>query len=124
MRRIHKDDRVICSESGVIGTVVGFYVPTSCEEQTMVITEDGRRYHAPTRTWSLYKDGLSAVCICDALTTTNLSPLIREVVQIRIGDDKVSTYKEELRDQIRDEIIVAIEKAIYSNFGVNSKMLR
>ena len=44
-------DRVICVLSGVIGTVEKFYYPTSCAEQTMVVTADGRKYHAPTRTW-------------------------------------------------------------------------
>jgi hypothetical protein len=49
--------KVICSESGVVGTVIRFYTPTSCEEQTMVKTKDGRQYHAPTRTWRIYTDG-------------------------------------------------------------------
>ena len=44
-------DKVICADSGVVGIVIKFYYPTGCEEQTMVETEDGRRYHAPTRTW-------------------------------------------------------------------------
>ncbi len=44
-------DFVRCVESGVVGTVIKFYYPTSCEEQTMVETPDGRKYHAPTRTW-------------------------------------------------------------------------
>lgn len=29
-------DRIICTESGVIGKCIKFYVPTACEEQTMV----------------------------------------------------------------------------------------
>jgi len=44
-------DLVRCVESGVSGRVIKFYFPTSCEEQTMVETADGRKYHAPTRTW-------------------------------------------------------------------------
>lgn len=44
-------DNVICLESGVIGTVLRFYIPTACEEQTLVQTADGPDYHAPTRTW-------------------------------------------------------------------------
>lgn len=57
VRRINIGDKVICNESGVIGRVIRFYIPTACEEQTMVVTEDGRRYHAPKRTWVHYKDG-------------------------------------------------------------------
>lgn len=50
-------DKIICKESGVIGICTKFYIPTACEEQTMVETSDGRFYHAPTRTWKRY-DGL------------------------------------------------------------------
>ena len=42
---------MICKESGVVGKVLRFYVPTASEEQTMILTDDGREYHAPTSTW-------------------------------------------------------------------------
>jgi len=58
-RGFYKGSKVICSEGGVIGIVLSFYTPTSCEEQTKVRTNDGREYHAPTRTWKLYTDGLT-----------------------------------------------------------------
>lgn len=58
MRDIEVDQKVICTESGVVGRVLRFYKPTACEEQTMVMTEDGREYHAPTSTWIPYVDGL------------------------------------------------------------------
>lgn len=54
MRNFEIGDLVICIESGVIGRVLRFYVPTACEEQTMVLTRDGRQYHAPTRFWEKY----------------------------------------------------------------------
>ena len=44
-------DKVMCIESGVKGIVVKKYYPTACEEQTMIKTDDGRLYHAPTRTF-------------------------------------------------------------------------
>lgn len=44
-------DKVECISSGMVGYVVKFYVPTSCAEQTMVETLDGRFYHAPTMDW-------------------------------------------------------------------------
>lgn len=50
-RDIEIGDKVICTESGVSGIVEKFYYPTSCVEQTMVRTADGRQYHAPTSTW-------------------------------------------------------------------------
>lgn len=44
-------DRVICIESGVIGEVIKCYSPTMCAEQTMILCNDGRKYHAPSKTF-------------------------------------------------------------------------
>lgn len=52
-RKFSKGDRVICMTTGVTGKCINFYTPTACAEQTMVITDDGRRYHAPTSEWEL-----------------------------------------------------------------------
>lgn len=49
-------DRVINKWSGVKGNIIKIYKPTACEEQTMVITNDGRKYHAPTREWKLLQE--------------------------------------------------------------------
>lgn len=49
-------DRVINKWSCVKGNVIKIYKPTACEEQTMVITDDGRKYHAPTREWRLLQE--------------------------------------------------------------------
>ena len=40
-------DRVICT-TGVAGIVIDQYTPTASAHQTMIVTYDGRRYHAPT----------------------------------------------------------------------------
>ncbi len=50
-RKFGIGDMVICKTSGVTGRVIKFYKPTACEEQTMVVTGDGRKYHAPTSEW-------------------------------------------------------------------------
>nr|DAE14279.1 MAG TPA: exoribonuclease [Siphoviridae sp. ct0uL16] len=45
-------DFVFCTHEayyGVSGRVIKKYVPTACEEQTMIETPDGRLFHAPTR---------------------------------------------------------------------------
>ena len=60
-RRFEVGDRVICSESGVIGKVLRFYKPTACDEQTLVQTDDGRQYHAPTNTWSRTNEPTSVI---------------------------------------------------------------
>ena len=44
-------DYVKCVVSGVEGTVIKQYYPTACEQQTMIKCADGRKYHAPTRTF-------------------------------------------------------------------------
>lgn len=41
-------DKVTHKITGVYGIVEKFYVPTACAEQTMIITPEGLRYHAPT----------------------------------------------------------------------------
>jgi len=48
-RRINIGDKVVCCVSGVVGKILKFYTPNSCEEQTLIETLDGRKYHAPTR---------------------------------------------------------------------------
>lgn len=53
MRSFDIGDEIINIQTGVVGKCIKFYVPTACEEQTMVVTEDGRKYHAPTSTWKL-----------------------------------------------------------------------
>lgn len=50
-------DEVICNLTGIVGTIVKFYTPTACEEQTMVRTKEGLLYHAPRRTWVKVKEG-------------------------------------------------------------------
>lgn len=52
-RKFNIGDRSMCVETGVVGKCIKFYIPTACEEQTMVLTDDGRRYHAPTRLWEV-----------------------------------------------------------------------
>ena len=44
-------DRVVCTASGVSGVVIKQYYPTACAQQTMIETDDGRLYHAPTSTF-------------------------------------------------------------------------
>lgn len=60
MNDVKIGDKVICLESGIVGTVVKEYFPTACEKQTMIKTEDGRLYHAPTRTFRKYQNGIIA----------------------------------------------------------------
>lgn len=53
---INIGDRVVCVESGVSGIVIKQYFPTACEQQTMIMCDDGRQYHAPTRMFRLIEN--------------------------------------------------------------------
>lgn len=44
-------DRVIQVYDRVVGEVVKFYHPTACGQQTMILCDDGRKYHAPSETF-------------------------------------------------------------------------
>lgn len=44
-------DRVMQIDEKVIGEVIKFYTPTACEQQTMILCDDGRKYHAPSDTF-------------------------------------------------------------------------
>lgn len=72
-RRFNIGDRIICTATGVIGTCIKFYVPTACEEQTMVLTDDCRKYHAPTRLWVLVSEN-EAIGYVNEDTTELLNP--------------------------------------------------
>jgi hypothetical protein len=72
-RKFDIGDRVICLQSGVVGKVFGFYTPTACAEQTKVLTDDERIYHAPTNEWikydAIYYVGPTFNSICGKLNT-------------------------------------------------------
>ena len=40
---------LIGNTSAFCGTVIKKYFPTACEEQIMIICENGRQFHGPTR---------------------------------------------------------------------------
>lgn len=44
-------DRVMQIDDKVIGEVIKFYCPTACGQQTMILCDDGRKYHAPSETF-------------------------------------------------------------------------
>ena len=71
MRNFHLGDRVVCTTSGVCGRAILFYTPTGQEEQTMIFTDDGRKYHAPTSEWVL--EGKICGYIDESITTASLA---------------------------------------------------
>ena len=41
-------DRVMQIQEKAIGKVIDMYYPTTCKQQTMILCDDGRKYHAPS----------------------------------------------------------------------------
>lgn len=48
IKEIKKGDRVVKMSEGIRGVVVDQYYLTVCGQQTMIRTDDGKLYHAPT----------------------------------------------------------------------------
>lgn len=44
-------DRVMQIQEKVIGKVIDIYYPTACGQQTMILCDNGRKYHAPSDTF-------------------------------------------------------------------------
>lgn len=52
-------DRVIQIQDKVVGKVISMYFPTCCKQQTMILCDDGRKYHAPSDTFIKVYDRLA-----------------------------------------------------------------
>lgn len=112
-RKFEIGDQIICKISGVYGTCIGFYVPTSCEEQTMISTDDGRRYHAPTSLWELYTENCeSGIGYADEVSrATILNPYGEYVV--KFAQNHGLTILEAV-----DEPMVKARKAFFEATGM------
>lgn len=123
----HIGERVICSESGVIGDIIKFYKPTASENQIMVRTLDGQKYHAPKRTWRPYQFGLRAkqVTVDEFVTSKDqviteasksalmsaAAPVLRETMEIHVDGKTLTVYRDE------------IEKELYKHLGIGLMQL-
>ncbi len=59
MKKFMVGDYIICNITGISGICIRFFQPTAQQEQAMVLTIDGRLYHAPVSEWSLINCGVS-----------------------------------------------------------------
>ena len=71
-------DKVVCIPSGVRGRVVKQYYPTASAQQTMIRTENGLLYHAPTCDFRKEKENES---VCDTVS----GPLVEHLQSIARG---------------------------------------
>lgn len=44
-------DRAMQTQEKMIGKVIDMYYPTAYKQQTMILCDDGRKYHAPSETF-------------------------------------------------------------------------
>lgn len=74
---------VICAEGGVVGRICKFYTPTGAEEQIMVNTRDGRKFHAPAKLWKPYQFGATTNQVCtDELAFMNVNPNLTSLPEL------------------------------------------
>lgn len=71
-------DEVVCIPTGVRGRVVKQYYPTASAQQTMIRTENGLLYHAPTYDFRKEKENES---VCDTVS----GPLAEHLQSIARG---------------------------------------
>lgn len=97
-----------CTSSGVIGEVIKFYKPTACEEQTLVRTDDGRQYHAPTKEWVIVN--MEADLVHDAVSNAAAS-VLRETMRICVNGKHETVYK--------DDVERELTRSLYEGMGLN-----
>lgn len=107
MRDFNIGDRVICVLTHVCGIVEKFYYPTACAEQTMVITDDGRRYHAPTGEWiRCYEQNMEQAQCASSANAALLAT--REIMQMNINGEMVSVFKDEIEKELYKELYAGL----------------
>lgn len=97
-------DRVMQIEDRVVGKVIRFYKPTACAQQTMIICDDGRKYHAPSATF-IKTDNL-ALPVAAPLLQSAAQPLIikHNYRNIKVGENTTVTIDvEELKRQMLED---------------------
>jgi hypothetical protein len=119
-RAFNVGDMVFCSETGIVGEVVKFYIPTACEEQTMVRTLDDKKYHAPTRMWTPFMDDelvndiknfdkTAYIRSASAECTAPLAmPYLRETMEIHVDGTTLTVYKDDIQRELYKELYKGI----------------
>lgn len=129
-------DRVIQTEDKVIGEVIKMYYPTACKQQTMILCDDGRRYHAPSDTFikvseleeqiaKKIKDKPPQLAMSETMPLTNdlAQPLLvpHDYRNIKVADGTTVTIDlEELKKQLdrSQTTINQIDEIMEELFGV------
>lgn len=95
-------DRVIQIDDKVIGEVVKFYTSTACKQQTMILCDDGRKYHAPSDTMAV------AMPLAEDLAQPLLVP--HDYRNIKVTDGMTITIDlEKLKKQLAESHYPRIE---------------
>lgn len=108
-------DRVVDKENEIVGIVKRFYFPTACAQQTMIVCDDGREYHAPSYCFVELRDAdLSKLLKKPQMAMSASTPLMQSAAQpltvkhnyrnVKIGKNTTITIDvEELKKQMQAE---------------------
>lgn len=110
-------DRVMQVEDKVVGKVIKFYFPTACAQQTMIICDDGRKYHAPSTTF-IKVDTSIAMSATALLMQSAAQPLTvkHNYRNVKVGENTTITIDvEELKKQLQADIYKSM--GIGLNYG-------
>lgn len=84
MLPVQVGDRVVCIPTGIRGEVVKQYYPTASVQQTMIRTENGLLYHAPTYDFRKEEENKNAEeeneSVCDTMPGS-LSELLQSIAR-------------------------------------------
>lgn len=104
-------DRVIQVDDKVIGKVIKMYFPTACKQQTMILCNDGRKYHAPSDTFIKIDEQLAIPAGMEA-GQDGAQPLFipHDYRNIKVADGMMVTIDvEELKKQLKESYYPKIE---------------
>lgn len=94
MLPVQVGDKVVCIPTGVRGRVVKQYYPTASAQQTMIRTENGLLYHAPTYDFRKEEENES---VCDTVS----GPLAEHLQSIARGLQDALRGPDFLREETR-----------------------
>lgn len=96
-------DIVMQIDDKVIGKVIKFYTPTAYRQKTMILCDDGRKYHAPSETF--IKVGQLVMPAAMPLTQELTQPLLvsHDYRNVKVAEGMTITIDvEELKRQLKE----------------------
>lgn len=111
-------DKVMQVEDKMIGKVIDMYYPTACKQQTMILCDDRRKYHAPSDTFIKINELEEQIAKAikkksPQIAMSTAMPLVQDLAQpllishnyrnIKVAEDMTITIDlEKLKKQLRN----------------------